>query len=227
MKVYRPKDILKNAVIVLAVLAAAGVLFFVSFLEYRKLHFYPSPDKKKWYPAIPSNPNDYQQLDYFEKSLSHLQRIEGMYCNDPLDKGKETYCGVTKRYYPDWDGWKILDCDISPENKQTIMSVLTYRLYKNMWDANNFGAISDSTKAKYLFEFYVHTPHKFYNVINHFSKGKSGWKTGIDSISARYINTSLSMEDVRKERIAHFFQIIENDSSQTRFIRGWVNRTKK
>lgn len=51
MKVYRPKDILKNAVIVLAVLAAAGVLFFVSFLEYRKLHFYPSPDKKKMVPC--------------------------------------------------------------------------------------------------------------------------------------------------------------------------------
>ena len=25
------------------------------------------------------------------------------------DKGKETYCGISRVYNPNWDGWKIID----------------------------------------------------------------------------------------------------------------------
>ncbi|MFK5855381.1 MAG: glycosyl hydrolase 108 family protein [Bacteroidota bacterium] len=34
---------------------------------------------------------------------------EGGYVNDPDDRGGETYIGITRINYPDWDGWKIID----------------------------------------------------------------------------------------------------------------------
>jgi lysozyme family protein len=41
----------------------------------------------------------------FDKTMGH----EGGYANDPTDKGGETYRGISRRYHPDWLGWKIID----------------------------------------------------------------------------------------------------------------------
>jgi len=34
---------------------------------------------------------------------------EGGYVNDPDDAGGETYKGVSRRFFPDWPGWAIID----------------------------------------------------------------------------------------------------------------------
>ncbi len=41
----------------------------------------------------------------FYTTLGH----EGGYVNDPDDRGGETYRGITRKNYPDWDGWKLID----------------------------------------------------------------------------------------------------------------------
>jgi len=34
---------------------------------------------------------------------------EGGYCNNPKDRGGETYRGISRKYHPDWKGWSIVD----------------------------------------------------------------------------------------------------------------------
>jgi lysozyme family protein len=34
---------------------------------------------------------------------------EGGYCNNPGDRGGETYRGISRRYHPEWKGWGIID----------------------------------------------------------------------------------------------------------------------
>ncbi|HYC54612.1 MAG TPA: glycosyl hydrolase 108 family protein, partial [Candidatus Binatia bacterium] len=42
-------------------------------------------------------------------SLKKLRPIEGLYSHDPRDVGAETVHGIARRFWPDWDGWLIVD----------------------------------------------------------------------------------------------------------------------
>ncbi len=41
----------------------------------------------------------------YQKTMGH----EGKYSIDPTDEGGETYCGISRRWFPDWEGWTIVD----------------------------------------------------------------------------------------------------------------------
>ena len=41
----------------------------------------------------------------FDITLGH----EGGYTDDPVDVGGETYCGISRRYNPGWEGWSFID----------------------------------------------------------------------------------------------------------------------
>ena len=45
----------------------------------------------------------------FKRAFEHTMKIEGGYANDPDDAGKETYRGISRRYFPDWEGWSYID----------------------------------------------------------------------------------------------------------------------
>ena len=44
----------------------------------------------------------------FDVALEKLLQKEGGWCNVPGDKGGETYCGISSRSWPAWDGWRII-----------------------------------------------------------------------------------------------------------------------
>jgi len=45
----------------------------------------------------------------FKQAYQKTSQFEGGYSNDTSDKGGETYKGISRRYWPDWEGWKIID----------------------------------------------------------------------------------------------------------------------
>lgn len=45
----------------------------------------------------------------FNKAYDLTHDHEGYYVNDPEDSGGETYCGIARRYNPNWLGWRIID----------------------------------------------------------------------------------------------------------------------
>lgn len=45
----------------------------------------------------------------FKLSFQIIHKMEGGYANNPLDNGKETYCGISRRYHPNWGGWAFID----------------------------------------------------------------------------------------------------------------------
>ena len=47
--------------------------------------------------------------DQFEKALKHTLQFEGGYANDPADSGGETFRGVSRRNWPKWPGWPLID----------------------------------------------------------------------------------------------------------------------
>jgi lysozyme family protein len=45
----------------------------------------------------------------FDKALPDVLAHEGGYAHDPDDLGGETYKGVSRRFHPDWAGWRRID----------------------------------------------------------------------------------------------------------------------
>ena len=45
----------------------------------------------------------------FENALQRVLLAEGGWSDHPLDRGGETIFGISRKYHPTWDGWKLLD----------------------------------------------------------------------------------------------------------------------
>lgn len=45
----------------------------------------------------------------FLTAYAPLARYEGGWCNDPADRGGETYAGIARHFFPDWPGWTVID----------------------------------------------------------------------------------------------------------------------
>src|SRR5574342_223573 len=45
----------------------------------------------------------------FRQAMQHLIAEEGGYANHPADRGGETWRGIARRRWPNWDGWRIVD----------------------------------------------------------------------------------------------------------------------
>ena len=45
----------------------------------------------------------------FSKAMEGVLVSEGGYANDPQDEGGETYCGIARKFFPDWEGWRTID----------------------------------------------------------------------------------------------------------------------
>lgn len=48
-------------------------------------------------------------MDNFNKALKHTLQFEGGYASDPDDSGGETFRGISRRNWPNWPGWKLID----------------------------------------------------------------------------------------------------------------------
>ena len=79
----------------------------------------------------------------FEKALLKTSAHEGGYVNDPTDRGGETYRGISRKFYPDWPGWEVVDDALAQGREVPNMDLLVQRFYKkNYWDV--FGGNSRS-----------------------------------------------------------------------------------
>lgn len=45
----------------------------------------------------------------FRAAYEKVRAFEGGWVDDPADRGGETYAGISRRYWPAWYGWPIID----------------------------------------------------------------------------------------------------------------------
>jgi len=74
--------------------------------------------------------------DRFPAALRQTLKHEGVYSDDKMDPGGKTYLGISRVYWPDWEGWLLVDEGIAvgghwnPE-----LSDMVSRFYRtNFWN---------------------------------------------------------------------------------------------
>ena len=94
-------------------------------------------------------------LEAYKITMGH----EGGYSSDPDDAGGETYKGVSRRYNPQWEGWKIIDDMKQHADFPKILNSLpqlqdcVYDFYKkDYWDSNRLDEIDSQEIANEMFD---------------------------------------------------------------------------
>jgi len=177
----------------------------------------------------------------YKITLSH----EGGYCNDPSDRGGETYKGIARKMHPEWKGWafidtlknqssfpKCLDADFSLQN------VVEEFYKKEFWDCYSADKINNQEIANELFDTGVNqgqgSAGKYLqnalNVLNRNQKDYADLKEDgvIGPISLTLINGHPNPKGILKTlnglQFMRYFNIVQKDPTQEIFFNGWLNR---
>jgi lysozyme family protein len=185
----------------------------------------------------------------FKIAFDKTMKYEGGYVNDPVDPGGETYRGITRRSFPKWEGWKIIDevKNQYPRNlKETINNLhsdeldeLVYSFYKEMfWDKFRGDEIPFQKIANILFDSTVNMgpsrPIKFLqkalNIILPVVKLKEDGLYGFGTHAAlllclaEEVNQKKLVIEINNMRREFYYKIVKNNPSQSRFLQGWLKR---
>ena len=96
----------------------------------------------------------------FKLAYPKTERFEGGYAMVPGDLGGETYAGITRKNFPKWEGWDIVDAakplKWNQRIKNNLLDDLVEKFYKKVfWDVVDGDDITDQLTAERLFDFGV------------------------------------------------------------------------
>jgi lysozyme family protein len=174
----------------------------------------------------------------FSDFLPILKRSEGGYANVPADRGGETYAGITRKNYPTWAGWSIVDA-AKPKQNQIIVNpkldILIAEFYKkNFWDflqCDRFSKYVGMNLCDFAVGSGVVTAARaFQKVINSLLPtgamtlvvdGKIGEKT---IVAANKLNQQKLNDELLAYRKRFYQTIVDRNPTQRQFLRSWTNR---
>ena len=96
----------------------------------------------------------------FKTAYALTFKNEGGYANVEGDNGGETYCGITRKNFPAWEGWHIIGNYQPLRNGQLINNTelffLVDEFYKeNFWDKLGLDQMADQDLANQVFDMAV------------------------------------------------------------------------
>jgi len=187
----------------------------------------------------------------FAAAFSTTLAFEGGYSNHPADKGGETYRGVARTYFPNWDGWPIIDrlkrSARFPGNLQghSKLNAAVQQFYLDyFWNPIKGDQIKDQAVAVELFDSAVNMGTRrgvrfLQQALNLLNRNQQSYQ---DLIADGYcgpktlqtLQTLLQKDRGNRHLLkamnllqgGHYIRIMENNPSQEVFARGWMKRVK-
>lgn len=146
----------------------------------------------------------------FEQAVDAVLKEEAGYANDPADKGGETICGITRKNYPSWPGWVLVDA-AQPHPNELLNSPefvgLVRDYYKvEWWDRYGLQLVDARIRGK-LFSFAVNMGWPAANKLYMTSKDAP------DPLMALIHQACL-----------RYARICQKDPTQVKWLAGWINR---
>lgn len=168
----------------------------------------------------------------FLHAYKRTAQYEGGYANVEDDKGGETYAGISRKYYPNWEGWKIVDANKPLKRGEFIKSVyldsLIRLFYKReKWDTIKGDYIDDQLLADFLYDYNAHSGtrsiEKLQHILHITEDGIFGSQTlaAVNAADAAKVFTALKNE--RKSFLMH----LASQRGQEKFRAGWLDRINR
>ncbi|MCL2524311.1 MAG: N-acetylmuramidase [Betaproteobacteria bacterium] len=159
----------------------------------------------------------------FLQAYESMIRNEGGYklTNVAGDRGGMTYAGIARNMNPTWPGWAEIDQGEIPDVK------VVRRFYRtNFWTPVRGKDIVNQDVARNIFDFAVNagvttSVRLAQTVAGATPDGKFGPLT-LAAINA--MNPQLFVPAFALAKIARYRDIVTKDSTQQKFLLGWINR---
>lgn len=185
----------------------------------------------------------------FSTAFDITSAHEGGYANDSLDRGGETYRGISRVHHPAWPGWKRVDAQRAKAgfpkslDRDEALQAGVRAFYKAAyWDPVLGDQLPDQAVANELYDTAVNMgvrrAVRFLQVaLNLLNRNRQdyddlivdGW-LGDKSFAALQVllkkdrSSAALVKLMNIQQGAHYAEIMVGDPSQERFARGWLQR---
>lgn len=177
----------------------------------------------------------------FKKSIIYTLGYEGwdLITDDPSDKGGATRYGISLNFAQETDDLDTFDLNddsqITKEDIKLLTSDKALDIYKEyFWDIARLDDLSSDKKAFIFFDAIVNHGLKNATGLAQKTLIDLGFKIKFDKIFGKNTFNALEQADedefvkIFLQKRKNFFQaIVNNNPSQNRFIKGWLNRIEK
>lgn len=137
------------------------------------------------------------------------------------DKGGQTYAGISRKFWPKWEGWELVDNGEKPG-----MGMVKGFYYENFWKPLGLDQIQSEWKAEAILDCGVlfgvrGTAYWVQKVTWVKQDGELGPKT---AAAVNAMNEGLFLAQLALARIGDHTNTVLRDKSQAKFYAGWVAR---
>ncbi len=185
----------------------------------------------------------------FEQAYALTAAHEGGYVNDPVDRGGETYRGISRVHHPDWSGWTRIDAARRkpgfPRNLASDLALqrAVKRFYKDAyWDRFGGDDIPDQAVANELYDTGVNIGIRravrfLQSSLNLLNRNQTlypdlivdGWFGGKTLATLKILlhkdsDSSVLVRLMNIQQGSRYVEIMAADTTQERFARGWIKR---
>jgi len=164
----------------------------------------------------------------FKHAYNKTKQYEGGYANVPNDRGGETYMGISRKYYPAWEGWKTVDKHKPLQHNEIIKdaqldSLVMQFYYYKFWSKLHGDYIESQCTADLLYDYYVHSGMKaikaVQGIVGVTEDGIVGVRT-LNAINGYAGDLFLKLKAQRRQ----FLYDLSEKQSQRKFRKGWLAR---
>lgn len=140
------------------------------------------------------------------------------------DRGGQTFAGISRKNWPHWPGWAMLDAGErpSPDNVRAFYQ-------ENFWEPLALNGVDNAAVARTIFDFGVNASNNTAAQLAQLVAGATpDGHIGPKTIAAlNTVEPALFMAHYALAKIAYYAKIATKDKSQLGFLLGWINRTLK
>jgi lysozyme family protein len=156
----------------------------------------------------------------------------GWYSNDKSDHGGETLAGITRKNFPNWPGWVVMDSYKSKpgwprnwEQDQLLWALIKQFYQSNFW-APIYARITDEDKASHIFSLAVNSGvYQGHKLIQRMFQLQEDGVFGSKTLAAVNSDTTEDFHLRLKTVVGHFYDdLAKKDPTQAKFEHSWHSR---
>lgn len=160
----------------------------------------------------------------FERAYAQALELEGGYklTDHKDDRGKQTYAGISRRAWPRWEGWVLIDA-----GKPVPVALVRTFYLGNFWLRFRCDQINDQDVAECVFLGAINAEASV-RLLQIVLGVKQDGAIGPQTLAA--INAAEPgrlIDRLTLAKVARYNGIVASDRTQIKYLHGWLNRAFK